>query len=989
MTVMKRYLALASAASLLVMSCQPPQLVSLDVYRLEGNVSVPQDDQSIKPEKQAALPAGLNPVNLLMPPAEAATGLKPVEAGVEVRLIRIDNDGRPVSGEPLVTARTDTNGHYTMDVPTDTVTLPSTQLVLEVGNYATGNYLRTFAIQQSTDINPVTTAVVQLLVDRAEPLYSMPTNLVQEAWTLANQGTSNISYANTSLANSLSNTLSSLKANTTLNTRIDQLLTRVISGKVLAPNGRLAAAPGLRIDSFFVPPAEALTGLQAVSANITVTLSKIDDNGNVVGAPLATTKTQADGSYWIILPPSAQLSSEYVVSVGSGPSLMRSLLSGSAQLDISPLSEMTTRLVIDNGTVLNQPKIPLSQFSAPEVNAILDAVQRSTSKTALGGANTLSAVISVIDPVVKNDSVVRNNLSAAGGIPAPTVNAIAPVTAADSITLTGTARAGAIVTVEGGTQVVSQALAAGATDYSIVVPLKRNSKHELAVRATLGSDASLPNIVNIRTDTINPRIVTDKIIARNPSGQSFDTIITGSTGAIDDQGRATILISGPKLGNVTKVQTNEVGAFEAHLAADTGDVLNLSVVDEANNRAEGQIVVGGPGPVITTVLQETTISRDAPFPDRVITVQGAGFDATPANNVITFTALDGTHATSSARSIASDRRSMVVPVPAGLATKLGQLPTDVRVQVTVNNIPSNDDRSFSLFPRVEALTATKLSGNGESEFFQYEPSRQIVLMTSALGATSTIMNFDANGNVQRRDIADKITHDSIFRDVTFDNNNNLLVSNFDALLAGKNHDLPGVRPSYRVSQYQLQGVGADLVMSTRLGESADLGGEPGAIAFSRPNNKIYVAIPSQGKILKIDFTGGLFARPETLVSGLPSPIRDIELDADGRFMYISLGSNLSVYRLTLNAAGDLDLLNSNFATNMGNGSGHLTVDGERNLYVTLGTGIERIDEKGQRKSLISILEGQQPTVGAVYVPGTSPKLLVNQLNKPDVFRITP
>ncbi|MEZ0371753.1 MAG: hypothetical protein ACAI44_21855, partial [Candidatus Sericytochromatia bacterium] len=702
--------------------------------------------------------------------------------------------------------------------------------------------------------------------------------------------------------------------------------------------------------------------------------------------PLAVTKTQSDGSYAIVLPAEAQLSSEYVVSVGSGPSLMRAMLSGSAQLDISPLSEMTTRLVLENGALLSQPKIPITQFSPPEINAILDAVQRATANTVLGGANTVAAVISVLDPVVKNDAVVRNNLSAAGGIPAPTVNAIAPVTAEDTITLNGTARSGALVTIEGGTQVVSQSLAAGATSYSILVPLKRNSSHDLTVRATLGSDSSLPTVVKIRTDTLNPQVVTDKIIARKPSSASFETIITGATGAIADQGRATISITGPKLGNVTRIQTNEVGAFEAHLAADTGDVLNLSVVDEANNRSEAQIVVGGPGPVITTVMQESTISRDAPFADRVITVQGAGFDADPALNGVTFIAVDGHKVVTTARTVASDRRSMVVAVPAGLADKLSDLPTDVKVQVTVANIPSNDDRSFTLFPKVEGLTASRLSGNGLSEFFHFDSSRQNVLMTSQLGQDSAILSFDTNGNVLRRDLAEDITHDSIFRDVTLDSNNNLLVSNFDALLTGRDHELPGIRPSYRISQYTLRGAGAELAMTERLAESAELGAEPGAIAFSKSNNKIYVALPDQGKIVKIDFTGGQFSRPETLVSGLPTPLRDIEIDAEGRFMYISLGNNLSVYRLTLNAQGDLDLLNSNFARDMGNGNGHLTVDADHNLYLTLGTGIERINEKGQRKSLISILEGQQPTVGTIQVNG---RLFTNQLNKPDLFRISP
>ncbi|PKL76738.1 MAG: hypothetical protein CVV27_08705, partial [Candidatus Melainabacteria bacterium HGW-Melainabacteria-1] len=825
MTVMKRYLALASAASLLIISCQTPPQVVVDVYRLEGQVMVPKDDQSIRPTQQT-----FNPAELLMPAAQAATGLVPVSAGVEVRLVRIDNEGRPVSGEPLVTTQTDANGKYVIDVPAE-ISLPSTQLVLEVGNYATGNYLRTFAIQQNLDLTPISTAVVQLLVDRNEPLFSMPTSVVQEAWAQAEIGTRSIDYSTTSLLNANANTLSSLKANATLSTRLDQLLTRVVSGKVLAPNGRIAALPAFRIDSFFVPDAEAIVGLQAVSSDITVTLSKIDNNGNVVGLPLVTTKTQSDGSYSIVLPSTAQLSSEYVVSVGSGPSQMRAMLSGSAQLDISPLSEMTTRLILENGNILNQPTIPISEYSAPEINAILDAVQRATSSTTLGGANTVSAVLSVIDPVVKNDTAVRNNLSAAGGVPGPAVNPISPVTAEDVVTLTGSARAGSLVTVEGGTQAVSQTLGAGETSFSIVVPLKRNSSHDLAVRAVLGSDASLPTIVKIRTDTLNPRIVTDKIIARNPSGQSFETIITGATGSIEDMGRATILITGPKLGNVTRVQTNETGAFEARLAADAGDVLKLSVVDEANNRAEADIVVGGPGPVITSVMQETTITRDAPFADRVITVQGAGFDPVPGQNTVTFSAASGNQVVGSARSVSSDRRTMVVPVTEGLVAKLSELPADVNVQVTVGGIPSNQDRVFTLFPKVEALSASRLSGNGLSEYFHLDSNRQVVLMTSQLGGASGIMSVDAVGNILRRDVAHSITHDSVFRDVALDANGNLLVSNFDAALAGKSRQLPDIRPSYRVSHYQLQGNGADLAMTRRVSESADLGAEPGALAY--------------------------------------------------------------------------------------------------------------------------------------------------------------
>jgi len=976
---MKRYLALASAASLLILSCQPPQQVTVDVYRLEGNVLVPQQDQSIRPVQQS-----FNPMGLLMPEAQAATGLNPVPAGVEVRLIRIDDEGRPVSSEPIATATTDANGRYSMDISANDMTLPATNLVLEAGNYATGAYLRNFVTEENLDLTPVTTALVQLLLDRHEPLLSLPVTLIQEARVLSAQGTQSIDYSSVNLSNALANTLSSLKANATLTARLDQLLARVVSGRVLAPNGRVAAATNFRIDQFLMPAAEALTGLQAVSSDITVTLSRIDNNGNVVGLPLGTTKTRSDGTYSIVLPPEAQLSSEFVLSVGSGPSLMRTMLSGSAQLDISPLSEMTARLIINNGTVLSRPKIPISEFSPPEIIAILDAVQRSTSNTSVGGANSIPAVLSVIEPVIQSDPTVRNNLSAAGGIPGPTVNNIPPVTPEDVITLRGTAEAGSLVTVEGGTQLVSVALAAGETAYSIRVPLKRNSQHELRVRSVVGGETSLPSLVNIRTDTLNPRIMTDKIIARNPSGQSFETIITGPSGAIEDQGRVTLIITGPKLGNATRIQTTETGAFEARLAADSGDVLNIQAIDEADNKSEAQIVVGGPGPVVTGVMQETVISRDAPFADRVITINGAGFDPVLSNNQVKFTTDFGS-TNAIPRSISTDRRTLVVPVPEGLAGKLSELPAEARVLVTTDGVPSNDNRSFTLFPRITALQA-QLNGNGLSEHYTFDATRQNMLLTTQSGGESSIVSFGTNGNVQSRNIASDITHDSIFRDLALDTAGNLLISNFDSALAGKPRQLPEIRPTYRISHYQALGAGAELKLTQRVAESADLGSEPGAIAFSPETNQIYVALPSQGRIVKMSFAGNVFGRPETLVSGLPMPIRDLALTQEGKFMYISLGTNLSVFRLTLNAQGDVDLLNSNFAKEMGNGNGHMALDSDGNLYLSLGTGIERINVQGQRTSLVPVLDGQQPTVGLVFNNG---RLYTHQLNRPDLFRIAP
>lgn len=984
---MKRYLALACAASLLVVGCPAPPQVTLDIFRIEGDLYLPQGDTSFI-VKEAFDP--LRPLQHLWGlPAQAATGLVKAPAGIEVRLIRIDDDGKPVSSEPFATAKTDANGHYRLDLPADQVSLPASNLVVEAGNYASGKFLRNFATREKLDLSPITTASVQYLVDRQEPLFSIPLSVISEVQILAEQGTQNINYATIPLATAISNTLASLKANTTLNSRVDQLMTRVISGTVMAPSGRVAsAAPVLRMDSWLIPAAEALSGLQAVGANVRVSLYKIDNNGNTVGPALATTLTRSDGKYSLALPEQALISSEFVVSVGSGLSQMRAMLSGSSQLNISPLSELTTRLILNNGSVLNQPKIPITEFTPPEINAVLDAVQRSTAQVNLGGASNIYAVMSVIEPVAQSDETVKTVLRTVAGTPSPVVtSSVPPATAKDVIVLSGTAPAGAIVTVEGGTSVVQQILPAGETAFSISVPLKRNSSHQLQVKATVNGLTSLPTIVTVRADTLNPVIDTSKIIARNPSGQSFESIITGSSGAILDSGRSTLVIQGGKLGNATTIQTDENGAFSANLAADTGDLLYLTAIDEAGNQSTATIVVGGPGPVVTQVRQESTIGRDAPFASRVVTIEGAGFDATLANNTVTFISNFGQGSTNAIRSVSSDRRTLVAPVVEGLVNKLSELPTEVRVKVTVNGIESNDTRSFTLLPSITPMTQTQLKGNGLSEFFFYDKSQaqQHILMSSQSGTDSSILLLDTNGNVLNRDMAKNISHDSIFRDLTVDSSGHLLVSNFDAGLLGKPRQLPELRPSYRISKYQLQGSGPERQLYSRLAESADLGAEPGAIALS-PNNKIYVALPSKGQILRIDYTGGILGRPEVLLEGLPKPIKDIELDADGKFMYITVGESISLFRLTLNAQGAVDLLESNYVAPMGNGNGRMTVDDLGNIYLTLGTGIERIDQKAKRKNLVPVLEGKQPTVGLVYVDG---RIFVNQLNIPDLFRLSP
>ncbi len=969
-------IGLVCATSLLGVGCPaPPQLEQVNIYRIEGDIYLPEGDNTLV---AAAPKTGL--IDWLNPSAQAATGLVKARAGLEVRLVRIDDTGKPVSNDPYVVTTTDANGHYRMDVSATEVPLPAPNIVVEVGSYGSGAYLRNFATQENLDLSPVTTAAVQLLADRNEPLYSMPLNVVEETLRIANESTQSVGFASIALPSAINTTLSSLKANVTLNERISALMTRVISGTVLAPNGRVASVPAaMRWDSLLVPPAEALTGLQAVGANIQITLSRIDNNGNVLGLPLATTRTRSDGTYSLSLPQDVSPSSQFIVSVGSGPSLLRAFVTGSANLNISPLTEATTRLVLNNGQILSQPKVPISEFTPTELITLLDQVQQSTSSTGTGGANNVQTVMAVIDPVVQGNNNVQTTLRTIAGVPGPSVNTVPQATNRDSVVLTGTARPGSLVAVTGGTSVVSQALAAGETSFSITVPLKRNVAHNLEVRATNGGEVSLPTIVPIRHDTLNPKIDITKIVARNPAGQSFQTIITGATKAIDDAGRATVVIRGEKLGNSTTVQTDTNGAFSANLAADSGDTLTIIAIDESGNQSQDVIVVGGPGPAITNVRRESA------YTDRVLTVEGAGFDPDPTKNLITFIS-PATQIQGYPSSVDVDRRALVVAVPDGLVRNLTEVPAQIQVKATVNGIESNDNREFTLFPAVSALTLANLKSNGQAEFFFVDRTENNLFMSSQDGTNTTILSLDLNGNVLVRDVMRNVLHDSVFRDIALDGTT-LLTSNFDGTLIGRPRTNPAPRPTYRISRYELSGTGVDRVATRFLGDSAELGSEPGAMAYNPNNNQLYVALPKQGKVMRMTYANGIFGRPEELLSGLTENIRDIALDAQGGFMYITVGTSVRMFKLTLNAKGEVDLTNSNFAPPMGNGNGRLELDQLGNVYVSVGTGLERIDVRGKRVNLIPLLNGSnRTTVGLAIVNNT---IYVNQLNAPDLFRITP
>ena len=70
--------------------------------------------------------------------------------------------------------------------------------------------------------------------------------------------------------------------------------------------------------------------------------------------------------------------------------------------------------------------------------------------------------------------------------------------------------------------------------------------------------------------------------------------------------------------------------------------------------------------------------------------------------------------------------------------------------------------------------------------------------------------------------------------------------------------LDSLKPAQQVFASTLS---AELAMTRRVAESAELGAEPGALAYSRANAKLYVALPGQGRIVKLSSARSLQTSP--------------------------------------------------------------------------------------------------------------------------------
>ena len=159
---------------------------------------------------------------------------------------------------------------------------------------------------------------------------------------------------------------------------------------------------------FFVSEARAgspsLPGVSSVGAGVTVSLIQIDNNGNQVGAAIATATTDASGNYTLTTPVGFTPGPNYVVVASSGGTSIRSFATGTS-VDVNPYSHTTVALI--TGTVSGAS----GQITNVSI-ADIDTVQQTVLQTS-GDVSTTSTTATALTTALQgsiNNNIESNNI---------------------------------------------------------------------------------------------------------------------------------------------------------------------------------------------------------------------------------------------------------------------------------------------------------------------------------------------------------------------------------------------------------------------------------------------------------------------------------------------------------------------------------------------------------------------------------------------------
>lgn len=192
-----------------------------------------------------------------------------------------------------------------------------------------------------------------------------------------------------------------------------------ISGTAQAPAGSIAQIDQhkpfmLATLDFVMPPVwAAVTGLTPIT-NATVELIRIDDDGNQVGAVLASVTTDSIGGYTLELPTGVELAADLVIQIknSSNTPVLRAIVSGTT-VNIDPVSQF----IVD--TLINEPGVVLANLNLATVQGLVAQVAAividlSSSTTLEGAVTTIQGSSEITQAVNGGIASVSNRVNLVG-----------------------------------------------------------------------------------------------------------------------------------------------------------------------------------------------------------------------------------------------------------------------------------------------------------------------------------------------------------------------------------------------------------------------------------------------------------------------------------------------------------------------------------------------------------------------------------------------
>lgn len=199
-----------------------------------------------------------------------------------VALYRIDDEGK-VIGDALDTTTSDQNGNYVLILPSNVAFSSDLIVEADLGNNETA---RAIVIDESTDVTPITEYITSKLVgDPALDLSALPLSEVVDLLT----------YIESLPITPQPNLVDQLAA-------IGDLSDLAVDNAIADINN---PPPTIRLSGLLsVPSAAPRQGsiAQRPVPNETVEVYRIDNDGNIIGGVLATTTTDANGLFTLLLP---------------------------------------------------------------------------------------------------------------------------------------------------------------------------------------------------------------------------------------------------------------------------------------------------------------------------------------------------------------------------------------------------------------------------------------------------------------------------------------------------------------------------------------------------------------------------------------------------------------------------------------------------------------------------------------------------------------